>query len=183
MLGSRAGLSYIPFAMSLRTAAVFFLLLAIGPAGVSAAEDPSIPTLLAATDDAALRAAKGQTVVVRGKVTRTGKSKATGVNFINFGAGDFTVVTFGKNLKAFPEGEPADLYKDKFIEVRGEVSLYQDKPQIELASPAQIRIVDEKAVAEASEKEGPAEKAEHKDPEPAATDTATGVDPRKYFTD
>lgn len=159
-----------------------FLLLALS-ASLSA-DDGVAPPLIAATDDAALKAAKAKIVLVRGKITRTGKSKATGVNFLNFGDGEFTVVTFGKSLKAFPDGEPADVYKDKFVEIRGEVTFYKEMPQIELVDPAQIRIIDEKAAAEAiakvpaaPEAVPPAETAE-----PAA-ERPTSVDPRKYFSD
>ena len=151
--------------------------------------DETQAPLLAATDDAGLKAAVGQTVIVRGTVTRTGKSKATGVNFLNFASGDFTIVTFGRNLKDFAEGEPADVYKDKHIEIRGEVILYKEKAQIELTSPGQIRIVDEAAVAEASRPHAPPGDREapskEKVGDPAAADEGkpTKIDPKKYFTD
>ena len=129
-----------------------------------------------------IRAAKGKKATVRGKVVRAGRSKNTGTNFLNFEVADFTVVTFGRDLKNFTKGEPADVYKDKFVEVTGEIAFYKENPQIVLKSPDQIKISEEKPPPA---KEEPESKQKETGPDGAAKkeDKPKKVDPRKYFSD
>ena len=128
-----------------------------------------------------IRAAKGKTVKIYGKVTRTNKSQNTGTNFLNFEIKDFTVVTFGRDLKAFTKGEPSDTFKDKFIEITGVIEFYKDAPQIVLKSPDQIREMPEKKPPSPEAEAKPGDKK----PEPSAPakDLPKKVDPKKYFTD
>lgn len=144
---------------------------------------------------------EGQKVVVVGKCDRTGKSRG-GTNFVNFADSEFTLVTFKSDLGPFEKGEPADIYKDKFLKVTGVIEIYKDLPQIKLTDPAQIEAADEafagpdpeakkadlaaaEAAAEAKKKAAmSADKAV--DEVDAAKATEDGkpvppVDPRKYF--
>ena len=134
-------------------------------------------------------AAEGKVVTVRGLVERTGKSKGTGMNFLNFPGEEFSAVVFAKSLKAFPAGEPADLLEGKLVEVTGKVQFYNKKPQIVVEKPAQIVVLDpvtKKPVA-VEAMELPAPEGEGKGPEvPVAKVEKVEpgkdkVDPRLYF--
>ena len=50
-----------------------------------------------------IRAAEGQIIRVRGVIERTGKSKGTGMNFLNFKGGELTIVVFWAQLEEFSE--------------------------------------------------------------------------------
>lgn len=158
------------------------LLLSLPP--VSAQEEAAIETIpeFHVTQIDKIRAAKGTKVKVYGKITKANKSAATGTNFLNFEIKDFTVVTFGRDLKAFDKGAPADIYKDKFVEITGVIDFYKDAPQIVLTSQEQIREIPEKKPPS----DDPAEKTNN-DPktEPAVTakELPKTVDSKKYFTD
>jgi hypothetical protein len=115
------------------------------------------------------------------------------------------LVTFKSDLGPFSEGEPADIYKDKYLSVTGVIGLYKDLPQIKLTDPAQvtvsdvaIAVADPEAANVAGEAEAmeaakqAAEEAKVKAAAEAAkaTGETTGegegkpkppVDPRKYF--
>ena len=89
-----------------------------------------------------IRAAEGQTIRVRGLIERTGKSKGTGMNFLNFKGGEFSVVVFGRSLKNFPKGEPADRFTGKRVQVTGKLEFYKEKPQIVLERPSNVILLD-----------------------------------------
>lgn len=151
-----------------------------------------VPVLKVAEIDK-IRAAVGEKMTVIGTVERAAKSKGSGMNFLNFPGGEFSVVVFAKNLKNFPDGEPADVYDEKLVQVTGTIALYQDKPQIVLDTPAQITILNPETgkpfpePAKAPEKPAPADvvkPTENPAPKekPAAKNPAK-VDPRQYFDD
>ena len=139
-----------------------------------------------------IKAAEGKLIKVRGTVESTGKSKGSGMNFLNFPGGEFTAVVFGKSLKDFPEGEPADLFEGKLIEVSGKVSFYNEKPQIVLDTPEQLVELDPAtkkpiAIEEPEPEKAPSEPEEVVEPKveekkPEAPDPGK-VDPREYFDD
>ncbi len=84
----------------------------------------------------------GQPVFVSGKVVNV--SSAGRVNFLNFDTKrppDFVAVVFRENLEKFP-GELKTLYAGKLVEIRGLVTTYQDKPQIVVTRPEQIKVID-----------------------------------------
>ncbi len=140
-----------------------------------------------------IRVAEGKVVKVRGLVERTGKSRGSGINFLNFPGGQFTAVVFAKSLKHFPDGEPADLFEGKLVEVSGAVTMYEGKPQIVLERPAQIVVLDPETRKPPPEPGDPAPPPEPDKPEPGAADDTGGpapevedpekVDPRLYFDD
>lgn len=159
--------------------------------------------VLAATETEALIQKQGQKITVIGKCDRTGKSRG-GTNFVNFVDGDFTLVTFKSDLGPFIDGEPADIYKDKYLSVVGVIEIYKGTPQIKLIDPEQVTASDESfEMPSADAEKNPdqataavaAEKAEmdakaaadagaQKAGEPAADEKAKPkppVDPRKYF--
>ena len=138
-----------------------------------------------------IRAAEGKEIKVRGLVERTGRSKGSGMNFLNFTGGQFTVVIFGRSLKNFPEGEPADIFKGKLVEVTGKVEFYKQKPQIVVEEAARIVVIDPETrkpvVApeekQASGKKSPAVEGKKSEaPKPVAP-ARVKVDPRLYFDD
>ena len=84
----------------------------------------------------------GRTAIVTGKIVDVGR--AGRVHFLNFDAKRrdvFKIVVFQDNIANFPQSLAA-LYHNQLITVRGRVVLYKDVPQIEVASPQQIHVVD-----------------------------------------
>jgi DNA/RNA endonuclease YhcR with UshA esterase domain len=138
-----------------------------------------------------IRAAEGQEIRVRGLVERTGKSKGSGMNFLNFTGGEFTVVIFGRNLKNFTEGEPADIFRGQLVEVTGKVEFYKKKPQIVVEETARIVLLDaetKKPVAapeeeQSSGKKSPTAKDKKSEAPEPVTPAKVKVDPRLYFDD
>lgn len=85
----------------------------------------------------------GKVALVSGKVIGVGASKT--MRFIDFDENKparFQVVVNEKHWSAFP-GEFDALYKDKIVRVRGMVTTYQERPQIQVTSPDQIEILTE----------------------------------------
>ena len=143
-----------------------------------------------ATNTDELIAKEGQRVTVYGVTARSGKSES-GMNFVNFKDATFTLVTFKSDLSAFKEGEPADIFDEKRIAVRGVISIYKDKPQIKLTDPGWVEVLTEEEVfppkmdspePAAKKKVSPEPKAKGKEtpsqPEPKKKPP---VDPKKYF--
>ena len=84
--------------MTMKFAWSFFLCAAVVPDLI--ADQSGIPVFeVKQIDD--IRAAEGKEIKVRGLVEGTGRSKGSGMNFLNFTGGEFTVVIFGRNLKNF----------------------------------------------------------------------------------
>lgn len=138
---------------------------------------------------AGIRAAEGKEIKVRGLVERTGRSKGSGMNFLNFSGGELTVVIFGRNLKNFTEGEPADIFRGKLVEVTGKVEFYKKKPQIVVEETARIVVLDpetKKPVAapeeeQASGKKSPTAEDKKSEASEPVTPAKVKVDPRLYF--
>jgi endonuclease/exonuclease/phosphatase family metal-dependent hydrolase len=85
----------------------------------------------------------GQTVFVSGKVvTVGGTDRITFINFDTERPPVFAALVFRENRDKFP-GDLRELYQGKIIEVRGLVVTYQDRPQIVITRPEQIKILDE----------------------------------------
>tara|TARA_R110002096_G_scaffold24760_8_gene77954 strand:- start:1451 stop:2005 length:555 start_codon:yes stop_codon:yes gene_type:complete len=166
------------------------------------AQEAEVPKL-EVTDSAALLANEGVKVIVTGKVVNTGIS-ASGINFLNFENSDFACVTFARNLGAFTEGSPAELYDGKAVEISGTIEMYRGAPQIRLEGPEQVKILKQAPALkpeaempkEVTETETPAEteipKPEPKaapsepsqievDPDVELVDGQPPVDWRKYF--
>ena len=62
-------------------------------------------------------------------------------------ADNFTVFITKEVLPKFKDAkidDPADYYKGKTIRVSGTVTVYEDKPRIEVAGPDQILVVEKK---------------------------------------
>jgi DNA/RNA endonuclease YhcR with UshA esterase domain len=85
-------------------------------------------------------------------VNSTGKARGTRFVFLNSEKDfrdkkNFTLVIEKKNLAKFKKAkidDPAAHFKGKKVQVTGTVTLYQEKPQIKVEDPAQIKIVEEK---------------------------------------
>lgn len=105
-----------------------------------------LPGILAASDDAAIRAMIGKNVTVRGKISQVGATKTGSVTFINFDGsprGNFVVIVKKDFLPAVEGaiGGKASSLAGKTVEVRGELIIYQGVPEIELRVPSALRIV------------------------------------------
>lgn len=122
------------------------------------------PAVVAKVIDSAnveeLKASVNQTVTVKGKVAKVkdwdGKGDAAkGINFIDLEGKQFTLLVFAADYGKFPS-RPAELYKDKTLEVTGKLELHKEKWQIKATSPDQVKIVETPAPA-APEAPAPAE--------------------------
>ena len=84
----------------------------------------------------------GKEVAVEIQVTQTGAtSKICFLNVDN--KRDFVVVLFSEVFKDVPHGKkPQEYYLQKNLRVTGKVTLYKDKPQIEVHDLAQITVLD-----------------------------------------
>lgn len=87
----------------------------------------------------------GQVVIVQGRIVAARKTGS--ICFLNFDdpkVRTFTAIIREANLDEFPDA-PVNLYQDKLVQIRGLVDEYNDKPQIEVFSPRQIRVLAEEA--------------------------------------
>lgn len=87
----------------------------------------------------------GLEVIVHGKIVETrniGK-----ICFLNFDtARTFTVIVRQPNFSKFPE-PPEKLYAGKDVRIRGFITKFKDKPQIEIVRPEQVAFVEGAAPA------------------------------------
>jgi len=89
----------------------------------------------------------GKTVTVKGKVDGQ-KSSKSGNTYLNFG-GQFPNHVFSCLLRAKNFTDPIPMFEGKMVEVTGKVTQYEGKPQIELTSLSEIRVVEEVVPVEA----------------------------------
>lgn len=123
------------------------------PAGLkslSSIPTPNIPVdlpgIIAASDDAAIRAAIGKNATVRGKVSQVGSTKTGSMTFINFegsGRGNFVAIVKKDFLPRVAEqvGGNITSLQGKNVEVKGELILYKETPEIELRTASDIKIL------------------------------------------
>lgn len=84
----------------------------------------------------------GSVALVSGKIVNVGSFGK--VNFLNFDSRRrdvFKVVIFRDHLEKFPR-PLKELYDQKLVTVRGEVTLYKGVPQIQVSSFEQLKVVD-----------------------------------------
>lgn len=81
-----------------------------------------------------------QEVIVQGKIVLT-RNIGT-ICFLNFDAArSFTAIVHENNYKNFKE-PPERKYDNKFVRIRGVISQYRGKPQIEIIRPDQVEILE-----------------------------------------
>lgn len=105
-----------------------------------------LPGIIKASDDAAIRAAIGKNVTIQGRISNVGATNTGSVNFINFegsARGNFVCIVKKDYLKpvAEPHGGTLQSLVGKTVEIRGELFLYKETPEIELRSATSIRIL------------------------------------------
>ena len=112
---------------------------------------PNVPTdlpgVLSANDTAGIAAAVGRNATIRGKISKVGQTKTASVTFINFegnARGQLVVIVKKEHLATISAafGGTLDSLAGKTVEVRGEIFLYKDAPEIELRAPADLRVVE-----------------------------------------
>ena len=82
----------------------------------------------------------GQMVIVQGKVVEA-RNIGT-ICFLNFDAArSFTAVVREGNFKKFPKA-PEQLYKGRIVRIRGVISQFKNKPEIEFQTPDDIQVLD-----------------------------------------
>jgi len=83
----------------------------------------------------------GRTVFVSGQIVSV--SSAGRVNFLNFDSkrpGRFTGIVYRQFVKKFPK-PLNDLYEGKYVRIRGMITTYAGRAQVQIASPDQIEIL------------------------------------------
>lgn len=120
-----------------------------GGLGGTLAASEETPRRVSVRDILTLRDLVGLQVTVHGRVTSTGVSQRSGHHFLNFDNREFSVICHASDLSNFTSGKPAELYKGREIEITGLVERYQDKLQIRLREPAQIKFAEPTATRSA----------------------------------
>lgn len=151
------------------------------------AEETDTSPVFKSSDTQSIIAKDGQKITIQGIVSTVRKSNG-GTNFINFEDSEFYLVAFKSDLKAFENGEPADLYRGKHLTVTGVTSIYKGKPQMKLSHPDMVKIVnpDEADPAPIKKKrlDPPSPKKPIKTPQKVDSTNKkkrAPVDPKKYF--
>lgn len=119
---------------------VCLLIAAAGSAQTSPAIDPDEG--IKHINWKAAGSAIGQTVFVSGKIINVGKTER--IAFLNFEdkrPPGFVGVIFSDNWSKFPE-DIRKTYLGKIVEIRGMITTYQDRPQMVITRPEQIKILD-----------------------------------------
>ena len=116
---------------------LLFACLALGSTGL-VAEEVKPATVISAAEAAQQ---VGQEVTVKGRVEGQRTSKS-GHTYINFG-GKFPNHVFSCFLRAKNFSEPVPSFAGKEIEVTGVITMHESKPQMEINSLSQIRVLEE----------------------------------------
>ncbi len=81
-----------------------------------------------------------QHVVLQGKIEATGRAKS--ITFLNFDdQRSFTAIIRKDNYANFPS-PPDTMYRGKWVRIRGRITTFKGKPQIEIARPDQVTVLD-----------------------------------------
>lgn len=104
------------------------------------AEAPLEFPILLASDQAAIASHVDQMATVKGMIEQTGQSRS-GTNFLNFKDPHFFVVSF-PSVRHFFRLDPSSLYDKKEIEITGTIVAYEDRYQIKLDHPDQIKVIE-----------------------------------------
>jgi serine/threonine-protein kinase len=128
---------------------------AAAPAPAPSPADAAPAGMLLATDTEALNklaadASGGKRATVDGTVSNVAAAKSGKVYFVDFKGVDantgFTAVFFPQVLArmqaAFPGGGELPALKGKHVRITGEVITYQDRPEIQIRSPEQVKVLD-----------------------------------------
>jgi DNA/RNA endonuclease YhcR with UshA esterase domain len=122
-------------------------LLKAAPPSPESKKEIAVTATMNASDHDAIRAAVGKVVAVRGKVHDVGRTRTGSITFLNFEGnqrGQFVGIVKAENLAAVTEtlgGELKATMTGKTVEVRGEIILYKDIPEIVVTGGNQIRVV------------------------------------------
>lgn len=122
---------------------VLFLTLSWG--GLLFAEEKPTPQIPVANKKELSQAA-GQEVAIVGKVSRTGKS-SSGHVFLNFAANSQFTIFIPKTVASQYQEDPQKTYQGETVLVRGKLTRFRNKLQIQLASPKQLTITKPKEPA------------------------------------
>lgn len=115
----------------------------------AAKEEPAKAQRVKATNVIALQDLAGKEVIVYGRIESTGEA-SSGHNFLNFYGKEVTVFCHKSDVSKFKDGKPASVFKDKDVEVTGELSLYKGRLQLKLTGPNRIKVIDLSAANAAS---------------------------------
>lgn len=108
-----------------------------------------VTATLNADDQTGILASVGKVVAVRGKVHHVGKTRSGSIQFINFKKeekGPFIGIVKRENLEAVEDalgGVLKSSLAGKTVELRGEIILYGEIPEIVVSSGNQVRVIAE----------------------------------------
>jgi hypothetical protein len=106
-----------------------------------------VTATLEASNLEGIRAAVGKTVLVKGRIQNVGATATNSIHFINFAGtskGGFVGIVKQGDLPAITAALGADLKSaltGKAVELRGEIVLYKETPQIVITAPEQVKVV------------------------------------------
>jgi hypothetical protein len=109
--------------------------------GTIAAKDPAVEKALAANDLPAIQKLVGKTGAFKGTVVKVFTSRNNSIVILNFAKNykeAATAVLKPEHYAKFPNMQSL---KDKTVLVTGKVISYQERPEIELTKPEQIKII------------------------------------------
>lgn len=124
-------------------------LLKVAPRSPESQKEIAVTATLNASDHDAIRAAVGKVVAVRGKVHDVGRTRTGSINFLNFEGnqrGQFVGIVKGEDLAAVTEalgGALKATLTGKTVELRGQIILYKETPEIVVTGGNQIRVVED----------------------------------------
>ena len=128
--------------MAVKTCA-FALLMSVAP--LLRADEPKAPPAPVSTEPGIIDwsdAAKStdREVIVQGRIVQTGKT--AGITFLNFDmARSMSAIVRQRNYRNF-QPSADEMYRGKFVRIRGTITEYRGKPQIEVARPDQVTILE-----------------------------------------
>ena len=110
-----------------------------GPGGAAPRPAPAVRGAVVPWEEAGRR--QGEEIVVEGTIVRTHRAEnAVYLNFHPNWKRYLTIVILAKDLPLFP-GNPETAYRGKRVRVRGEVTLYKDRPEMIVRSPGEITVL------------------------------------------
>jgi endonuclease/exonuclease/phosphatase family metal-dependent hydrolase len=125
-----------------RTASFVVFVVLVASSGMVRAQEPAIPqeAALPVIDWQDARKYVDHEVIVQGRIVEA--KSITKICFLNFDAArSFTAVVREQNFKNFPQ-PPDALYNGKLLRIRGVITEYKGKPEIEIIRPDQVRVLE-----------------------------------------
>ncbi|MBC8139405.1 MAG: hypothetical protein H8F28_26305 [Fibrella sp.] len=103
--------------------------------------DPSVKKSLPANDLDAVTKRMDKDVTIRGTVRQLFLPKSNSIVVLNFANDYWTAATVSVRARNYDKFPDLRTLKDKKVLITGRVTEYNEKPQIEVSEPGQIRLI------------------------------------------